>query len=157
MSETVSEPGLPRGILLGAAALISFSLICVAAVRLGPSVPDQAARPVAVRDLHFIDQDDGSIVVVDAQAGRPIDTVQPGTGGFVRASLRGLVRDRRRWGVGQEPPFRLARMADGGIVLEDPSTGREVVLIAFGQTNMAAFAKWIDLPQPTQIGPHESK
>ncbi len=157
MNQIVDQPGLPRGILLGAAALIGFSLICVAIVRLGPSVPAPAARPIVVRDLHFIDQVDGSIVVVDANADQAIDTVQPGTGGFVRASLRGLVRDRRRWGIGQEPPFRLAKMADGGIVLEDPSTGREVNLIAFGQTNMAAFSKWINSLPPTQIGPNESK
>jgi putative photosynthetic complex assembly protein len=148
MNRTVSQPGLPRGILLGAAALIGFSLFCVAAVRLGPSVPEPTVRPIAVRDLHFIDQVDGSILVVDANGDQAIDTVQPGTGGFVRASLRGLVRDRRRWGIGQEPPFRLARMADGGIILADPSTGREVNLVAFGQTNMAAFSKWIDSLPP---------
>ena len=67
---------------------------------------------------------DGSIQVTDARTGQVAASVEPGTNGFIRGTLRGLARERKRQGIGIEPPFMLTRWADGRLSLEDPTTGR---------------------------------
>ena len=62
----------PRWFLLGAAALVLFSLASVGLVRLTGNGPDQrrAAEPSTVeRPLRFEDRPDGSIAVVDGRTG----------------------------------------------------------------------------------------
>ncbi len=143
MSEHSHEINLPRGPLLGAGALILLALLAVATVRLtgvgAVKVPDAPA--VSVRDLRFEDRPDGSIVVLEAADRHLVNTVQPGTNGFLRSTLRGLARERKRQGIGAEPSFRLIGRADGRLTLEDPATGRRVDLESFGPTNAAVFAQ----------------
>lgn len=132
---------MPRVPLVAGAALVLASLALVAFVRLtGVGVahyPDAAA--VEVRELRFEDRADGGIRVVDARDGAQVD-VLTGPNGFVRGTLRGFARDRKRQGVGPEVPLRLVGRADGRLTLEDPATGRRVDLESFGPTNAAAFA-----------------
>ncbi len=71
---------------------------------------------------------------------RSIYTIAPETNGFMRATMRGLVRERKRSGIGDATPFLLTRWDDGRMSLEDTTTGRRVPLEAFGQTNAGAFA-----------------
>ena len=79
--------------------------------------------------------------MVDSRDGKEIYRVQPGTNGFIRATIRGLTRERRREGVGQIPPFALTRWSDGTLSLEDSSIRRRIDLDAFGPTNAQAFAQ----------------
>ncbi len=76
--------------------------------------------------------------------GHLIDTVAPETNGFLRGTLRALVRERRQYGVGDEVPFRLLRGADGSLILYDPAIGRRLDLRAFGPTNAGAFASLLN-------------
>lgn len=144
MSGYVAEsPILPRSLLIGAGALVAFSLILVSAARLsgyGPAKPEPSAV-VASRDLRFDDRADGAVLIYATPDGQLVDTLAPGTNGFVRGVLRGLVRERRADHVGPTPPFRLTRWADGRLSLDDPSTGRHVDLEVFGPTNAGAFAE----------------
>jgi len=73
--------------------------------------------------------------------------LEPGEGGFVRSTLRSLVRERRRQGVGDGPPFEVSIPGPGQVLLADPATGRRVPLEAFGPTNAAAFARFIGEPE----------
>lgn len=144
MSESSFDQGnTPRGPLLGAAALVLIALLAVAAVRITGvgmvKVPD--ANAVSTRDFRFEDRPDGSIAVIDAVERRVVETVAPGTNGFLRSTLRGLARERKRQGIGAEPAFRLVGRADGRLTLEDPATGRRVDLESFGPTNAAVFAQ----------------
>jgi putative photosynthetic complex assembly protein len=104
--------------------------------------PDEppASAIVDKADLRFEDRSDGAILVYSTADNRLVDTLPPGTNGFVRGVLRGLVRDRRAEDVGQIPPFRLTHWANGRLSLDDPSTGRHVDLEVFGPTNSGAFA-----------------
>ncbi|MEZ5788815.1 MAG: photosynthetic complex assembly protein PuhC [Xanthobacteraceae bacterium] len=143
------EPGrpFPRLPLFGAAALILFALVSIAAYRGWYGLPDTSeAAPVAMRELRFLDQPDGAVAVIDPPTEQVLTFLAPGTNGFVRATLRGLARARKRQDIGTEPPFRLKRMADGRLILDDPTTGRHVDLAAFGSTNAAAFARLL-MPQ----------
>ncbi|RZI97536.1 MAG: photosynthetic complex assembly protein PuhC [Variovorax sp.] len=134
---------VPRIMLLALGALALISLLSVIFVRFTGvglvRVPD--AEPVSVREFRFEDRPDGSIAVLDASRDRVIDTVAPGTNGFLRGTMRGLARERHRRGIGQDIPFRMIGRADGKLTLEDPATGRRVDLGSFGPTNAAVFAQ----------------
>jgi putative photosynthetic complex assembly protein len=142
MTAQAHDPTLPRGALIGAGALVLLSLVMVGAARLTgyePAAPP-VSRVVERYDLRFEDRADGAVLIYDSNDGALAYTVLPGTNGFVRGVLRGLVRDRRADHIGPTPPFRLTRWADGRLSLDDPSTGRHVDLEVFGPTNAGAFA-----------------
>jgi putative photosynthetic complex assembly protein len=142
MDQDALDRQLPRGFVIGAGVLVVSSLIMVSIARLTGYQP---ARPppstvVERHDLRFEDRPDGAVLVYDAADDQLAYTIAPGTNGFVRGVLRGLVRERRADHVGPTPPFRLTHWADGRLSLDDPSTGRHVDLEVFGETNAAAFA-----------------
>jgi putative photosynthetic complex assembly protein len=137
---TPADP-FPRGPLLVIAALLLFSLLSVAAVRLsGASIHTPDAAAVAVRALRFEDRPDGSIAVIDARSGRQIESVQ-GEAGFIRGALRALARERRKHGLGSGPAFELIGRADGRLTLSDPATGARIDLESFGPTNASSFVR----------------
>lgn len=131
----------PRGPLIGAAMLIVGALVAVTAVRVSGvgavKVADAAA--VTVRDFRFEDRPDGSIAVIDPRENKLVEVVT-GTHGFMRGTLRGLARERKRMGIGSDQPFKLIGRADGRLTLEDPATGRRVDLESFGPANAVVFA-----------------
>ncbi len=147
MSQTVQEPVVPKGGVLAAAALVLFSLVTVTTVRLTGIGEVHVTRPSAVqsRDLQFADGNNGAVLVYDANDHQLVDTLAPGSNGFIRVVLRGLARERRLGDIGSQPPFRLTRYAGGQITLTDTSTGKLIDLGAFGSTNTEAFARLMNL------------
>lgn len=144
-----SEP-LPRGPLIGAGVLVGMTILFVLLTRLTGLGASQIvpATPLTVRNLHFSDLPNGAIAVYDVKEGRAIDVVAPGTNGFLRATLRGLARERKRQGIGDATPFRLIGGEHGRLTLEDPATGRHVDLEAFGATNADVFARLLTVRAP---------
>lgn len=137
---------MPRGPLIAAGALALCTLLGAGAVRLsGEPIRAPDAPVAAERALRFEDREDGSIAVIDARSGRVIDAVN-GQAGFVRGTLRGLARERKRQGLGAEQPFMLLGRADGRLTLHDPATGRLVDLESFGPVNAAVFARLLPPP-----------
>jgi putative photosynthetic complex assembly protein len=67
----------------------------------------------------------------------------PGEGGFVRASVRSLVHQRRIRGQGPQVAFDLIRWSDGSLTLSDPVTGYTVEVSAFGPFNRAVFERML--------------
>lgn len=144
MSDRFANQPFPRSALIGAATLVGVALLTAATARIGgigvTRMPESV--PVASRDLRFQDRLDGAVAVLDARAGdREVHVLAPGTNGFVRGVLRGLVRERKRRDIGAEAPFRLIRWADGRLSLDDPVTQRRIELGSFGPTNAEAFAQ----------------
>jgi putative photosynthetic complex assembly protein len=138
--------GVPRGILCGAAILVGFALLTAGLARqtdIG-TLHMPVASAVDRLALRFEDQPDGSVAVRDASDGRDIYVVQPGTYGFIRSTLRGLARERRRADFDATTPFVLTRWSDGTVSLEDTTTSRRVNLDAFGPDNARAFAQLFD-------------
>jgi putative photosynthetic complex assembly protein len=141
-----ADSAVPRPLLIAAAAMLAASVIGAGLGRgldMGrdPAAGPPVESPAASREMRFMDQDDGGIDVIDAATGRVFARFAPAEDGFARATLRGLVRDRKKLGLGPETPFRLTLRPDGGLVLDDPATGRHVDLRAFGATNRDAFAR----------------
>ncbi|WP_376097108.1 photosynthetic complex assembly protein PuhC [Roseomonas sp. CCTCC AB2023176] len=131
----------PRIPLIGLAGLMVFSVVAAGASRLwGHADEVSNAAPVHSRDLRFDDRSDGAVTVRDS-AGTVVAVLLPGDDGFIRGTLRGLARDRRRMEANLDTPFRLTDWTDGRITLEDRSTGRHLELRAFGATNAAAFGR----------------
>lgn len=146
-SSLLSRP-FPRFALVGAGLLIAITIGTAVVVRyvIGVDTFPPTAAAVASRDLRFEDRADGSIAVFNARDNSVLEVLAPGTNGFMRATVRGLVRERKREDVGQAPPFRLTAYADGRLTLEDTGTGRRIDLEAFGQTNLQAFTRLLPLP-----------
>lgn len=138
--------GVPRGILRGAAILIGFSLLAVGVARQTDvgTLHMPAAKAMETLALRFEDRPDGSVAVRDARDDRPFYVVQPGAYGFIRSTLRGLARERRRADFDASTPFTLTRWSDGTVSLEDSTTHRRVNLDAFGPDNARAFAQLFD-------------
>jgi putative photosynthetic complex assembly protein len=142
MAQNRKVPPFPRNTLVLAGTVVLLSIIIAAAGRItGAANSAPTAAPVAARDLLFRDRPDGSVAVFEAtNPSKPIDIVAPATNGFLRATMRGLARQRLRQDADREIPFRLTEWADGRLTLEDPTTGRRVEMEAFGITNEEAFA-----------------
>lgn len=139
----MNEKPFPKFPLYSAGVLIASTLLMVAGVRLtgkGDLRTPQTAV-VAERFLHFVDQSDGGISVRDAKDEHVIEVVAPGTNGFLRGTLRGLARERKRQSIGPQIAFRLTGRSDGRLLLEDPATHRLIDLGSFGPTNAAVFAR----------------
>jgi putative photosynthetic complex assembly protein len=139
----MSKPPFPRPILAVAGTVIALSIMTAAAGRMtGAANSPPTAAAIASRDLLFRDQPNGGVAVYDARdVSAPIDMIAPETNGFLRATMRGLARQRLRQDADREVPFRLTGWADGRLTLEDPTTGRAVEMEAFGITNEAVFAR----------------
>jgi len=142
---TYRSPLLP---LYAIGTVLAITLVSVAIVRIGGISQSfvSTAAPQVERALRFEDRPDGSIAVLDAQSRELVDTVAPGTNGFLRGALRGLARERKRRGIGEEPPFLLAARADGRLTLDDTATQRQVDLKSFGPTNAEAFQRLLLRP-----------
>ena len=150
MGDPFHGNAVPRGALLGAAALVALTLVLAATARVSgvglTRMPE--ADPVVVRELRFGDRADGAVVISDWRTREVITVLPPGTNGFTRGVMRGMARERRSMDIDSAPPFRLTRWSDGRLSLEDPSTGRRIELDAFGPTNTAAFANLLGAPPP---------
>lgn len=148
------RPTFPRWLLGTVGGLMVLSLGLAAANRIDRNTPSLIGESptVASRDLRFEDRPDGSIAIIDATASTTIDTVAPGSNGFLRGALRGLVRERKRSSLGPEAAFRLIGRADGHLLLRDLATGRTLDLGAFGPTNADVFARLLVSPgAPEQL------
>ena len=139
--------------LFAMGALVVASVLLVAAVRWsGVSIHEPDAPARYTRSLLFEDRVDGGIDVIDAKSHTLVETIV-GQAGFVRGTLRGLARERRREGIGAEVPFELIERTDGRLTLVDPATSRHVDLESFGPTNMNDFVRLLgDRPQSKATG-----
>lgn len=129
--------------------MILASLALTAAVQLGvferSAVPEVAraqagVQPLAERSLRFFDEPDGTVRVEDGASGEVLSRFGQGDGGFVRASVRSLVYQRKIRGEGQAVAFRLTEWNNGDLTLKDPVTGQSVEVSSFGGVNRAVFA-----------------
>jgi putative photosynthetic complex assembly protein len=134
------EQKVPRAALLGALALMAFTIVMAGAGRhMGVTARASDEAPRVTAELRFEDRADGAVVARDAQDGREIAVIEPGSNGFIRGVLRGMFRTRRLESIDLNAPFRLTHEADGRLTLSDPTSGRTVELRSFGGTNYDAF------------------
>jgi putative photosynthetic complex assembly protein len=135
----VKHDALPLAVkLVGSMLLVILMLVGYARWQ-GISAQQTDAAVVWQRDLVFADGPEGVVLVIDANSKIEIAKFE-GEQGFLRSTLRALVRERRREGLGPETPLNLIGRADGRLTLLDPSTQQRIDLEAFGPSNAAVFA-----------------
>lgn len=146
---------IPKPLLIGLSALILASLTFTAYARISgqplSSVPPSAplATEVAVRlDSQFAA---GQVVVRDAQGAVLLELGQDG-GGFVSTIHRVILRERGLHKVAPDGPIHVRQYENGRIAVFDPATGYEADLMAFGESNIAVFAKLITTATQTDGG-----
>jgi putative photosynthetic complex assembly protein len=150
MSETVQRPpAFPRNMAILMVGAVAWSLCAAAFSRVtGPATDNPTSeRVVVMRYLTFTDLANGGIEIRDAETQKVVDVAQPGTNGFLRATLRGLAQTRKRDSLSEEVPFRLTGYADHRVVLVDPTSGRKVELEAFGSANVGVFSNLLTEPE----------
>lgn len=142
MSDAFEGRPFPKGVLIAVAALIGFTIIMIGIARITGYMMSQepVTAEVLSRDLSFVEQDDGTMSVIDVGTGELVQTLPPGSEGFIRGMLRSLARQRAGYQVPLSDPFHLAIRENGSLTLEDPVTGMLLDLRAYGETNEAAFA-----------------
>jgi putative photosynthetic complex assembly protein len=120
------------------------------------STPTSAV--IEMREIGFRDLPRGVVEVYEWHSGQTIVLIPSGEGSFIRGVVRSLVRQRRGLPADAATRFELARHSDGRLVLTDPETTESIDLIAFGPTQMAAFAQLLDSPVPMEpAGPLDSR
>jgi putative photosynthetic complex assembly protein len=136
----------PKLALFGALALLVFA---IAATIFGKqtgigTIRNPVMSPVAIRDLVITDMPGDRLSVVDAATGDRLEIIAPNKDGFIRGAMNGLRRERMLRGKPVDAPWRLIRWDNGRLTLSDTATGQRVELDAFGKTNAAAFARFLD-------------
>ncbi len=102
------------------------------------------------RLLAFDDRSDGAVVVTDVQTQSVISVFPAGEGSFVRGVLRALVHERRKGGGNTENAFVLTRDPNTGLLITDLATGRQLVLNAYGASNVAVFEQLLSANTKTE-------
>ncbi len=121
--------------------LMATALAVITLARQAPQHTITPAVDVAqARTLRFADQPDGSVAAIDVGSGQLIRRFE-GEQGFLRGTLRALLRERRMRSIDATPPFELILHRDGRLTLHDPSTGTRIALESFGETNTRVFAR----------------
>ncbi len=129
----------------GPGALICLLMAtALAVITLARNTAPLPARPdgdaAQIRTLRFADQPDGSVAAIDVGSGETIRRFE-GEQGFLRGTLRAMLRERRMRQIDAAPPFELILHSDGRLTLHDPSTGTRIALESFGESNTRVFAR----------------
>jgi putative photosynthetic complex assembly protein len=149
------DPTVPRGALIGTAAVLLFTMAMAGATRLGfiPHSADpeesraaQNVAPAQSRELRFADRADGAVIVSDAASGEVVKIVEFGQGGFLRATMRRMAKVRMAAGIGAEPPFTLTLWENSALSLRDPQTGRTAEIHGFGADHSKIFSDMLEPP-----------
>ena len=142
---TINPDNFPKRTLMAIGLMLLAILVSVTVVRVAHLNNDETlVEPALIeRALRFEDRNDGSIAVIDGQSLAEIAQIAPGSNGFLRSTVRGLVRERKRRELGPEMPFVLAIRTDGRLTLDDPATSRHVDLDAFGSVNAIVFRHFL--------------
>jgi len=150
MTASVTAERFPKKLLIAAGAMIAITILSVSWSRIEQIGNEQslASAPIVERSLRFEDRADGGIAVLDGRSKDEIARVLPGTNGFLRSTLRGMARDRKRRDISSEQPFQLSILADGRLNLSDPVTGRTIDLGAFGPSNATVFRQFLATTTP---------
>ena len=142
---------LPKPIMVGGGALMVATVAFCAfghATGIGRTV-EPAPVTVMTRDLVFTENDDKTLTVRDAGGGI-FKGFDPEDAGFIRALVRGMTRNRTRYGEPAVGAFRVSLSGDGGVWLQDLGTRQNIDLRAFGPTQVQAFAQFVRPEQVTR-------
>jgi putative photosynthetic complex assembly protein len=130
-------PIVVRWILVG----LGLLLVSVYWVRQNHTqTAEPESKPLWSKAFKFEDGSQGEIVVIDPKTKEVVATFE-GEQGFLRGTLRALVRERKKRWIGPDEAFELSDFGNGAMVLSDPTTGESIYLSSFGPSNAMVFKK----------------
>jgi putative photosynthetic complex assembly protein len=137
---------IPKSLLVGIGALLlTVTAFVGVSQATGVGHADLQVEPhIETISLRFRDEPDGGVGAYHTTLETRLFKFNAGEGGFVRTALRALTQHRQKMGIGPVPPFELMRSENGNVVLSDPSTGKQITLDAFGDSNQGDFAQLFD-------------
>lgn len=138
---------VPRAVLRASGVLVAVALLAVGGARLTGTPPSALPEPsveASAREIVMARNDQGGIIVTDAETGETIADLDMQQAGFIAGVDRALDRERMKAGLPPDLPVRLVRWQNGRLSLVDPVTDWDVELIGFGPDNEAAFARLLD-------------
>ena len=141
----MSEITVPRGILVGGAALIGFTVATVAIARhydIG-RMETAAVDATESRELVFQPLPAGEMQVNDAQ-GRRLGRLKVEGDSFLMAAVRALAMQRPGHGTSDEYRLRILRDTSGHVELADPETGRSIRIEGFGEASVRTFVAYLE-------------
>ena len=143
---------LPKPIIVGGGLLmVTAVVLCAAAHATGVGVTRvEAPVPVESRDLVFAEGAGGVLRVTEADGGRAVATYPDGEGGFIRATVKALTRNRTLYGAPAVGAFRVSATGDGGVWLQDVATHQSIDLRAFGPNQVQAFGQFLRPEEPAR-------
>jgi putative photosynthetic complex assembly protein len=135
---------IPRGLLIGMAALVAVALTLTTFASLTdrPLEGVPAASTMVRERFLILEGKSAQAVTVKTPDGQVL--VDLPHGGFVTVIQSGMQTQRRKHGIVDNTPVRLVEYANDRLVLEDPATGWSAELYAFGSENKAAFERLFD-------------
>lgn len=147
LEEAIDAKPFPKGVLLAAALLVVSSIVFATVARVTGygATRLELGAVAASRDVKFTDERAGMISAFDAATGARIADIPNSGNGFVGVVIKGFARDRILAGQKLDQPFRISTLADGRSMIEDPTTGRIVMLGAFGADNLKAFSQLLTM------------
>lgn len=151
MSGPFGDKPIPRPLLIGVGVMLALVIVLVGVAKMSGyklGLPPAEAVAIDSRDVIFIDQPDGGVLVLEAGSRAKIDVLAPGAYGFVRGAMRALAREHRGLERGEDAPFRLTAWNDGRVTLDDLTTQSRIELKAYGPTNAEAFARLLTVGKP---------
>ncbi|MEM9233974.1 MAG: photosynthetic complex assembly protein PuhC [Pseudomonadota bacterium] len=152
MSHHHNSPPSEKFALMGAAALVILAVGVVAVSRLtgaGQLLP-QNYQSADTIELVFLDAEDGSVRIEDAQTGELLSSFSEGEAGFARNALRGLFYSRQVHGIRPDAPISLGHSDNGLLILSDSFTNQTITLDAFGDSNAEQFLALLEPGENTQ-------
>lgn len=155
MSDPFEGRPFPRAVLIGAGLLITFVIALAAFVRMTGvgKTTLEPAEAVVSRSLRFDDQGNGQTLVYDQGQDAVIARLHSGEDGFVYGVLRAMGRERMKVGADKQAPYLVSLREDGRLLLEDPETGYQIDLRAFGPDNAGAFSELLNAEVQLRPGP----
>lgn len=158
MKQAKPDRAFPTIAYVAVAVLMAITAFAIVARRSGVDIYSAHTIPAAEsRQLVFKDMADGGIEIIDAVSRAQVGVIAPDQEqSFVRMTMRSMAQHRKHAGIGNRDPFTLARSPEGILTLDDPATGRKLVLDAFGSLNVAEFAKLMPASRDLKAGPQSS-
>ena len=135
---------IPRTLLLGmlALALSTVAIASFAVLTDRPPVAQPQAGTIKREMWIVLEGHDAQAVTVRKTDGSLLLDLPHG--GFVTVVQNAMATERKKHGVDPLKPLRIVEYDNGRLAAEDPETGWNVELYAFGSDNKAAFERLLD-------------
>ena len=129
-----------------AVAALALALTVLAQLTGIGAMKTELGSVMSEKPIRILVADTGEVRVTDLDGGRDYLTFSEGRGAFFRSIERAFSLKRRTGDVAADAPYMITTWSTGRMTLNDPATGHQVPIDAFGVSVTETFADLIDRP-----------